>query len=278
MGEPGTLTVDGQEEDTPATVQLHYREYGRRDPSRPGLLLLHGLFGSAANWHNIARRLQGRRHILSPDLRNHGRSPHSDTMDYPAMAGDILRLLDTLGLEQVVPVGHSMGGKAAMWLALQHPRRVRALVVVDTAPVRHRHGFSDILQALESVPLESLQNRAAADKALAATLDSPLLRGYLLQNLVKEEGRWSWRINLPALRRNMEKIVAFPVPAAGRQFPGDTLFIYGGRSDYLNSDGVAAARGLFPHARMRPIPEAGHWVYSDAPGAFVAALSAFLPG
>ena len=258
-------------------MQLHYREYGQRDPSQPSLLLLHGLFGSAVNWHGIARRLQGRLHILSPDLRNHGRSPHSNTMDYPSMAGDILRLLDTLRLEHAVLVGHSMGGKAAMWLALHHPERVRALVVVDIAPVRYRHGFSDILRALESVPLESLQNRAAADKALAGSLDSPLLRGYLLQNLVREDDRWSWRINLPALRRNMDKIVDFPVPPADRQFPGDTLFIYGGQSDYLNPDNAVSARRFFPYARLRLIPEAGHWVYSDAPEAFVTALSAFLP-
>ncbi len=257
-------------------MQLHYREYGQRDPAQPSLLLLHGLFGSAVNWHGIARRLPERLHILSPDLRNHGRSPHSSTINYPAMAGDILRLLDTLGLEQSVLVGHSMGGKAAMWLALHHPQRVRALVVVDIAPARYRHDFSDILLALESVPLESVENRAAADKTLARSLSSSFLRAYLLQNLVKEDGRWRWRINVPALRLNMEKILDFPT-SAGRQFLGDTLFVYGGQSDYMDPDKAAAARDLFPFARMRLIPEAGHWVYTDAPEAFVTALSAFLP-
>ena len=256
-------------------MQLHYREYGNKDPSHPSLLLLHGLFGSSVNLHAIARRLEPEWHILCPDLRNHGRSPHAERMDYPAMADDILKLLDALGLEQVVLVGHSMGGKAAMWLTLQHPQRVRALAVLDIAPVRYHHSFGGILEALGSLPLETLQNRTTADKALAESIDSPPLRGYLLQNLVKEDGRWGWRVNLAALRENIRNIVDFPVTE--EQFPGKTLFIYGGRSDYVTVEHTAAIRGFFPHARLRPIPEAGHWVYADAPEAFVSALEAFLP-
>jgi esterase len=257
-------------------MQLHYREYGQRSHVTPTVLLLHGLFGSAANWHGIARRMQTRFHVLSPDLRNHGRSPHAARMDYPAMAEDILELVDALGLEQVCLVGHSMGGKAAMWLALEHQERVWSLVVVDIAPVVYAHDFSDLLDALESIPLKSLDNRTAADRTLAQSLDSEALRGYLLQNLVKEDGRWAWRVNLPALRHAMAQIVGFPEPAHNRQFPGDTLFLYGGRSNYLTPSNTAAARRLFPHARLRMIPQAGHWVYSDAPDAFVDTLGAFL--
>ena len=207
-------------------MQLHYREYGQRNPSRPSLLLVHGLFGSSVNWHAIARRLESDWHIVCPDLRNHGRSPHDERMDYPAMADDVLELLDTLELEQAVPVGHSMGGKAAMWLALHHPQRVRALAVVDMAPFKYPHSFSAILRALEALPLETLQNRTAADKMLAKRLDSPPLRGYLLQNLTKENGRWRWRVNLTALRENMKNIVGFP--EVDQQFLGETLFIYCG--------------------------------------------------
>jgi esterase len=258
-------------------VQLHYREYGRRAPDRPGIVLLHGLFGSATNWHSIARRLEGRFHLLVPDLRNHGRSPHLPVMDYPVMAGDVMDLLERLRLEQVLVVGHSMGGKVAMWLALEQPERVHGLVPVDIAPVRYSHDFDTILGALESLDLTSLKDRTEADRLLAATLESPGLRAYLLQNLVKGTRGWAWRVNLAALRHDMQALQAFPATPRGRQFTGNTLFIHGGRSDYLGAPQAAAARRLFPHARMRVIPEAGHWVYSEAPAAFLAALEQALP-
>ncbi len=255
-------------------MQLHYREYGPADATP--LLLLHGLFGSSGNWHSIARALQDRFRILVPDLRNHGRSPHDPGMDYASMAGDVLELLDASGLQSVYLVGHSMGGKAAMWLALHHPQRVRGLVPVDMAPVTYRHSFDNLLEALESVSLDGLSGRSQADRQLARQLDSPALRGYLLQNLLPSQGGWAWRINLPVLRKEMDHILGFPRMQAGTQYPGDTLFIHGGRSDYLSPEHAQAALGYFPHARMRMIPDAGHWVYSDAPEAFVSVLSGFL--
>jgi esterase len=259
-------------------MRLHYREYGRLLPELSSLVLVHGLFGSGTNWHGIARRLEARFHVIAPDLRNHGSSPHHADMDYPAMAADLLQLLDQQGLERVHWVGHSMGAKAAMWLALNHPQRVQSLVAVDMAPIRYTHGFGAFLDALEALPLDRLGGRADADTNLAAHFESTALRGYLLQNLVKKQGRWCWRINLAALRRNMDQIVGFPPLRADHQFLGNSLFVYGGRSDYLGPEGVEAIRRLFPYARMRLIPEAGHWVYSDAPGAFVDVLESFLRG
>jgi pimeloyl-ACP methyl ester carboxylesterase len=259
-------------------MDLYTREYGHPDPGSTSILLLHGLFGSSANWHGIARRLEESRHVLVPDLRNHGRSAWDDVMDYPAMAGDLIALLDARGIDQAILVGHSMGGKVAMWLALHRPERVRALVPVDIAPVRYDHSFAGILRALESVPLDSLTNREEADRALAEHLETAALRAYLLQNLVKQAGRWAWRINLRALGRNMANIVGFPEEASGRPYVGDTLFVYGANSDYVGPEHAAAARQLFPFARMRVIPGAGHWVYSDEPEAFARALEAFLPG
>lgn len=256
---------------------LNFREYGSRKDGSPSLLLLHGLFGSVANWHGIARRFEDRRHLVVPDLRNHGRSPHQDSMSYPAMAGDVLQLLDALKLESVYLIGHSMGAKVAMWLALDQPQRARGLVPVDMAPVNYDHSFERILDALDSVPAQAVTNRKDADRLLALRLESPELRGYLLQNLIPGQGGWQWRFNLASLRHCMPQILGFPDEARGLQFPGNTLFIYGGQSDYVNEERFEVARRFFPFARARIIPEAGHWVYSEAPDEFSNALESFIP-
>jgi esterase len=240
------------------------------------VVLIHGLFGSAANWHGIARRLAAGRRVLVPDLRNHGRSPWSEGMDYPALAEDLVALLDVLGIGRAHLVGHSMGGKAAMWLALSEPGRVGSLVVADMAPVTYGGRFGGLIAALSDLPLESLRDRRDADRRLAAAVASPAVRGYLLQNLVPDGlGGWRWRLNLPVLAASMDAILDFP-DAGGRQFPGPTLFLYGGRSDYLTGDALPQISSLFPLARLRAIPEAGHWIYADQPEAFSLAVAGFL--
>jgi esterase len=196
-------------------------------------------------------------------------------MDYPAMAADIIELLDEQGLESVYMVGHSMGGKVAMWLALQHPQRIKALAPVDMAPVKYSHSFANILDALEALPLPTLTGRSDADARLSQRLDSSGLRAFLLQNLIKQQDQWRWRINLPALRKGMPDILDFPA-LGDLQYLGETLFIYGGKSDYLNPARFQQAQRFFPYARLRLIPQAGHWVYAEAPEAFNKALTGFL--
>ena len=252
---------------------LFYREYGSAD-ARP-LLLLHGLFGSSSNWNGIARRLADRYWILVPDLRNHGRSPWSTQMSYEAMADDIAALMDDFGIRQASLVGHSMGGKAAMWLALTQPDRIRSLVVADIAPVCYQSRFAEILTSLQALPLEGLATREQAAARLAATVPEQAVRNYLLQNLMRDGDAWRWRVNLPAINANIGRIMDFP-PAAGRQYPTSTQFIYGTDSDYVGGAQLAAIKELFPLARLRAIPNAGHWVYADQPDTFVAAVSGFL--
>ena len=239
-------------------------------------MLLHGLLGSSANWHSIARRIAADRPVLVPDLRNHGRSPHSEEMDYPAMGGDLAGLLDRLGWQQATLVGHSMGAKVAMWFALQEPGRVDGLVAVDMAPAPYPNRFQRIFAALEALPLEQVCNRAEADLHLAGSVDSPSVRQFLLQNLVLENGRWSWRVNVAALRHRIADLLDFPAPPPERQFTGPTLFLYGGSSDYLRPEHEGTVRRLFPYARIRTVPGAGHWVYADQPEAFLQALGGFL--
>jgi len=255
-------------------VELHYRTYGDPDARHPPLILLHGLFGSGANWHGIAQGLSEHYRVLVPDLRNHGRSPHHDDVSYPAMAGDLLTLMDDLSIEQAWLVGHSMGGKTAMYLALKHGDRVAGLVSVDMAPVRYADRFAHIYAALESLPLSILTGRGEADSLLAQQLDDPGLRAYLLQNLVKQEGVWRWRMNLPALSSGRQNL--FDFPAMSNQYLGSVMFLRGGNSDYVLPEHGKAIRQYFPYSRERTVAGAGHWVYAEHPKEFSTLVRSFI--
>jgi len=256
-------------------MRLHYREYGSYSDQHPTLIFLHGLLGSSANWHSLARGLADTFHILVPDLRNHGRSPHDDDVSYAALARDLTQLIDEQGLESALLIGHSMGGKAAMWLALEQSELVAGLVVVDIAPVAYPNRFGEIYEALHAVDQAHIGSRAEADAILAGYLDEETLRQFLLQNLHRVGGAWEWRMNLPALTRGMSEIVGFSVHNQ-LAYTGPTLFIHGGQSDYLQPEAKPVIRRLFPHARVRAIPQAGHWVYAEQPQAFSALLGEFL--
>lgn len=247
------------------SVALHYREYGQ--PQAPVLLLLHGLFGAGGNWQGVVKQLQSQFHLIVPDLRNHGRSPHHPIMDYPAMAGDVLALMDRLELASASLLGHSMGGKTAMWLALSQPERVDRLVVADIAPVTYGNRFDHIFQGLTALPLASLQSREAADQYLARQVTDRAVRQYLLQNLVKGTAGWSWRFALSVLQGAVTQLAGFP-ECDEASFAGKTLFIYGERSDYVTPAQRGAIEQHFPHARLRMINGAGHWLYAEQPQAF----------
>jgi esterase len=257
-------------------LELHYREFREAGAHGLPLLLLHGMLGSSSNWLGIARGLRQRHPVLIPDLRNHGRSPQHPAMDYPAMAADLIRLADGLGLGRFVPIGHSMGAKVAMWLALHCPDRVEGLVALDMAPVTYPPRFGHIFAAMRGLPLHQLPHRPAADAHLARQLDDPRLRAFLLQNLVQREGRWAWRVNLDAIIDQREELRGFPQLPPQRQYPGPALFLYGDRSDYLQPEHWPAIRDRFPFARLRPVTDAGHWVYAERPQEVLTALQGFL--
>jgi pimeloyl-ACP methyl ester carboxylesterase len=239
----------------------------------PPLLIAHGLFGSARNWGAIAKRLALRRQVIAVDMRNHGDSPRSPTHGYEAMAADLAGTIAGHGGRADV-LGHSMGGKAAMVLALTDPSRVRRLIVADMAPVAYGHDQIGYVRAMQALDLAAVSRRSEADAVLAPTLPDPALRAFLLQSLAFDDGRARWKLNLPVLAAEMPRIMGFPDGPG--PFTGPTLFLTGAKSPYVRPDAWPKIRALFPAARHREIPGAGHWLHADAPGPFIEAVSAFL--
>jgi pimeloyl-ACP methyl ester carboxylesterase len=242
---------------------LHASEQG----AGPPLALLHGLFGRSQNFGALARRLASHHRVISLDLRSHGASPHAAGMDYATMAEDVRETLSGLGAWPSCVLGHSMGGKVAMMLALRHPAEVKSLIVGDIAPVAYRHGNRSIAAAMASIPLAPGLTRAAADAALAAAVPLPAVRSFLLQNLVFAETPY-WRIGLLDIAAALGDIEGWPDDTAGIQYTGPTWFITGASSDYVLPEHRAVIERLFPASQILAIPNAGHWLHADQPDAF----------
>ncbi len=256
----------------PGAVELAVAAYGEPDPRRETVVVLHGLFGSGRNWMTIARRLASTHRVLAPDLRNHGASPWDAAMTYPAMAADVAELLVHRANRPVTLVGHSMGGKVAMALALTRPGLIRRLVVVDVAPVTYESTFAPYARAMLEADLEGVTSRSQVDAQLAEVVPEPGVRAFLLQNLVLEEGGARWRVNLPVLEAAMETISGFPEVPPKAQFRKPVLFIAGERSDYVAQGHYPAVRSLFPRAETTVIRGAGHWVHAEKPDEFLDVL------
>ncbi|MGV6825971.1 MAG: alpha/beta fold hydrolase [bacterium] len=256
------------------SLNLHFREYGNRDAGTP-VLLLHGLFGSGINWHRVARELEDEHYLVVPDLRNHGRSPHHTDCRFEVMSDDVLTLMDALEIDAAKIIGHSMGGKVAMWLALHQPQHCVSLVVADMAPRAYPDRFSPLIKMLQSLPLVSLRDRAEADKILQAQgLDKPV-RDYLLQNLVRESGEFTWRINLSALANAIDDVMGFPI-VEGVRFDGPAMFVYGGASPYVGEKEKSLIHDYFPAAELHRLAGVGHWVYAEDPAGFLSAVRKML--
>jgi pimeloyl-ACP methyl ester carboxylesterase len=253
------------------TVALHHKEMGQGPP----LLILHGLFGTLDNWQTMGRALSNDFTVFLLDLRNHGRSPHVDDHTYPALAEDVRRFMETHWMyDGANVIGHSMGGKTAMQLALTYPELVRRLVVVDIAPKPYQGSHHEILSALDSLPLSEIDSRQAAEEHLARTLPDAGIRQFLMKNLTREkDGRFVWKMNLPVLLRHYPDVLA---PVDGEPFEHPALFLRGGRSAHVLPSDEATIMRLFPAAVIRTLPDAGHWVHADAPMDMLALVRDFL--
>lgn len=249
---------------------LHYQLSG----AGPAVVLIHGLFGSFENLGSIARALSDDFQIINIDVRNHGRSEHSDEMNYPLLAADLAETLAHLKLSPFAIVGHSMGGKIAMEYALRYPERVTRLVMADIAPVSYHARHNSIFDGLHSVDLTQLSSRGEADKQLAQHINEAGVRQFLLKSLDKTDQGFRWRFNLKALAAHYAELIGAPL-AAG-QFMGPALFIKGGDSDYILPEHRPLIMQHFPHAQAKVIQGTGHWLHAEKPAAFNKLVRDFL--
>jgi pimeloyl-ACP methyl ester carboxylesterase len=258
--------------------------------SGPPVVFVHGLFGQGKNWTTIAKGLADGHRVTLLDLPNHGDSPWTDRVDYLEMAELVAAELQTLD-EPATLVGHSMGGKVAMQLALRRPELLRALVVVDIAPVEYplqggrtddpdeeASPFAAFIAAMRAMDLESLTGRQEAEEALRAAVPSRMVRGFLLQSLIREGtgGGWRWRLNLELLERDLGELRGFPPPPAGATYEGPVLWIAGANSSYVLPEDRPVMDGWFPSTRLVRVKNAGHWVHSEQPEVFLETLRRFL--
>ena len=240
---------------------------------RPPLLIVHGLFGSARNWGVIARRLADTRDVLAVDMRNHGDSPRLAVHGYPELAADLAEVIAANGGRADV-LGHSMGGKAAMMLALTQGTLVNRMIVADIAPIAYSHDQTQHITALRGLDLGQLTSRGEADRRLSQTIPDPALRAFFLQSLDLRAQPPRWRLNLDVLAAEMPKIVGWPDPAG--RFDGPVLFLSGATSSYVRPEYRSTIRHLFPAARFAKIPGAGHWLHAEKPREFEQTVRVFL--
>ncbi|MBS3796847.1 alpha/beta fold hydrolase [Pseudoalteromonas sp. BDTF-M6] len=254
---------------------LNYEQSGLSIEQAPSVIVIHGLFGSLDNLKVVARALAEHFHVVNVDVRNHGRSFHSEQMDYPAMAADIITLLAHLGIEKAHLVGHSMGGKIAMQVALSKPECVDKLVVLDIAPVAYHSRHDAIFKALHKVANNAVQSRSEADALMSEHIDAQGVRQFLAKSLSKtDSGALGWQFNLPVLTAQYEQILSAPV--ANDSCLCDTLFIKGADSDYIDSPHRDEIMRLFPKAKAKVIQGAGHWLHAEKPVAVNKSIVDFL--
>ncbi|MFN0014224.1 MAG: alpha/beta fold hydrolase [Saprospiraceae bacterium] len=251
-------------------MDLFSREFGQGSP----VVILHGLFGFSDNWQTVAKALADQHLVFTPDLRNHGRSPHLPTHSYPEMADDLQVFLEQHWVFQTALVGHSMGGKVAMQLALNRPDMVDRLVVVDIAPGPASDNHGDIFRALLDLDLTQINARPQAEAWLATRVPDVGTRQFLLKNITRNpDGGFAWKMNLPVLWAEYPAILA---GVQGEPFSKPTLFIRGSRSDYIRDADFPLIRSLFPQAQVVTVEGAGHWVHADKPVELLAVLREFL--
>lgn len=251
---------------------LHFTSRGSGAP----LVILHGLFGSGKNWQSHARLFSTKFRVINVDLRNHGDSFHADTMNYQVMAEDVLQLLNQLEVSACNLLGHSMGGKVAMTLAQSYPALVDRLIVADIAPLAYAHHYHDLIDPILSFALDSIETRAQVDELLKPGIPEDQLRAFLLQNLVREQDGWRWRVNWAVIKRDMENLTGFEIDPSDWQVSVPTLFIRGAKSDYIDETGIEVIESHFSHASIETIAGAGHWLQAEKPEQFDRLVIEFL--
>jgi len=243
----------------------------------PDLVILHGLFGDGENWRSQAQRLSSTFRVHSMDLRNHGQSPHTSNMNYHAMAADVAETCKSLKISQTHILGHSMGGKTAMRLALDNNSLLDKLVIVDIGPRQYPRHHDQIIEGLQHLQSHNLQSRGEANKLLEPFVESPAIRSFLLKNLRRtDESGYSLRINLNTIAACYDEIAAGI--ESDTPYAGSAIFIKGENSDYLPAKDQTGVFELFPKAQLKIVEGAGHWPHSEKPDIVFKTVNDFLSG
>jgi len=254
-------------------MKLFFRRFGQGKP----LVILHGLFGLSDNWATIGKRLATDFEVYIPDLRNHGQSPHSNIFNFPALVEDVIEFTEENNLKETILIGHSLGGITSMQVALQNPSLVKKLIIVDISLRKYRNydDHQQLINAMLSVDFSSVHKRSDVEKQLLKTINSPKLCQFLLKNVYwRNKGRLDWRLNLAALNENLPLI--YEGAEGDKQFPGPALFIRGELSDYILDEDLDEIYKKFPRAELSTVPNATHWVHSDAPEEFLEIVLRFI--
>jgi esterase len=250
-------------------LKLFSKIHGQGEP----LIIMHGVFGMSDNWQTLGRKWSEDYQVHLLDMRNHGRSPHSDEFSYELMSDDLLEYLDQHKITRAHILGHSMGGKVAMLFAVLNEKRVNKLVVADIAPRPYEPHHQQIIEALKTLPLSEIESRSEAEEQFS--IENYGVRQFLLKNLYwKEKGQLDWRFNLPVIAREIDKVGEGLAPQA--IFNGPTLFIRGGNSDYIKDEDFHEIELHFPMAKLETIYGAGHWLHAEKPKEFYSQVTDFL--
>lgn len=251
-------------------MKLNFDQTG----SGPGLIILHGLFGSASNFRTLAKQFGEHYTVYCLDLRNHGKSPHDDEISFEAMASDIIEFMDNHDIEKTAVMGHSLGGKVAMQIALNHPSRISKLIAGDIAPVEYPHHHDRIFEGLNEVSRRFPASRKEAGIILEDYVEIPDVRLFLLTNLTRtDDGALVWRINVNGLESGYENLAAKPY---GTVYTGPALFIRGALSDYVRQEYFPAIYELFPTAEIITLAGTGHWLHAEKPKEYTEIVLEFL--
>ena len=257
-------------------MKLHHREFGGE--GNPPLLLLHGLLGSSRNWVTVGKLLAEHFHVFALDLRNHGNSPHDDHIDYPTMAGDVLEWMNDQTFDKCHIVGHSMGGKTAMWLACTFPDRISSLTIADIAPKSYSPHFRIAFEGMHQVDPTHFMRISEVEQALASVIDDAQMRQFLVTNLQRNEGgTFNWQINLKGLTASLAVLSANPIDT-NMHYEGPCLLLHGEKSDFVEPKDHSMLMHHFPYCRIVEVPNAGHNVHVENRSFFAEQVARFVTG
>lgn len=252
-------------------LDLNFKTWGEGYP----IVILHGLMGSLDNWQSIAKKLSEKNKVFVIDQRNHGKSPHTLDFNYDLLSDDIFHFFKIHQIERAHIIGHSMGGKVAMFFALKYTSLVNKLIAVDIAPTIYGDQHSFIFDSLMAIDLSTIETREQVNSILSNRINDESTVSFLMKGLTRDdENKFMWRFNVESLYNNYGAIAGFPVVSTS--FDGEVLFIKGQLSNYINSENYGDILRYFPNHELVEIAGTGHWVHAEDPIGFIDVVSNFI--